>query len=133
MRTCSTRFVSWEPCGRNKREENKLKSFDISYHPTAEKVYVIGSGGGYYHFINEALPRMAPFIDELLSNPTIKIHLNYDNKYVRELMLLLGFGKDRLIQSKSVYSKFTWIPEGTLCCCTRRLPMVIIAGDFIMF
>ena len=107
---------------------NELKKHRLAEIPTEEKVYVIGSGGGYYHFINEALPRMAPFIDELLSNPNIKIHLNYNNAYVRGLMGLLGFGKDRMVKHKAVQAKFAWIPEGTLCCCTRRLPMVIIAG-----
>jgi hypothetical protein len=85
-----------------------------------DKVFVISQvmGDNIFHFLSENLPRLAPFLPELIAEPDIKIHLVMENNKAKQFAInwlgFLGITADRLVGGK-IEAKEVFIPEGGGC------------------
>merc|ERR1719183_515612 len=96
------------------------------------KMFSINNSWGYYHWINEVLPRLAFYLDQILEDPEIKVHVccGTEHTYIRDYLKYLGIDNDRVMSGDRVIAEQSWFPQGTPCVCNRWLPILKLADEF---
>lgn len=84
--------------------------------PIYKEVFVVTQfwGESFFHRIIEVMPRLAPYLSFLKSNPSIKIHAPRDRGMTSEMMKLLGLNPERIVVG-IVRAKIVYLPQGTPC------------------
>ena len=75
---------------------------DYDSVPMYDEVFVMSTfyclkEAAYYHKMLEALPRIAPYLDFVKSNPSVRIHVGDVSGRVPDFLNILGIPSDRLI------------------------------------
>ena len=100
-----------------------FSSSNISFLP-------IGTDAKIFHFLLENLPRLVPFLPELLAEPAIKIHIVALNgakpsRFVLNWMRFLGIAPERLVAGK-VRATEVFVPEGMGCGAPGENPLQLL-------
>ena len=116
-------------CGEAKTTKREFKTSTTHY----EEIFTIAAlyGFGFYHAFIEETPRMAPYLEFLLKNPNIKIHVVHINNHNNALDFLpvLGIDKKRIIYGP-VHGNILYVPQGGGCGWLNPLPGQILANKF---
>ena len=93
-----------------------------------KKVFTISQywGDGYFHFINEDLPRIVFAIPFLLDNKDIKVHVASTSKFVLAYLADLGIDKSRIV-SGAIQAKTAYVPGGSVCGQAPIIPVNILS------
>ncbi len=83
-------------------------------------------GSGTYHIIIEQFPRLAPYIEFLITNPKIKVHVTSLRSVMVNMMVFLGISKDRLV-SGPVRAKYLYAPAGVPCAQTALFNLQVLS------
>ncbi len=97
-------------CGRNRFEAKKQNDHNL------REVFSIAQywGYGYFHAFVEDMPRIAPFLDFLHKEETIRIHVMEINSFTVDLLNQLGIAKDRLV-SGQIQADIIYMPQNSNC------------------
>lgn len=113
----------------------QCKTTDVSRHtaitpPEYEEVFTITQywGGGYFHSNIEDVPRLGPYVDFLIANPQIHIHVSTP-KSVSRAFSVLGLSAHRLV-SGNVRAKLLYLPPGGGCGWLRPLAGLALAERY---
>ena len=68
----------------------------------------------FFHKSIESLPRIAPYVQFLLNNPTVKIHVAENHGYTAKSLQKIGITAGRLITGVS-RALFLYLPQSTPC------------------
>ena len=81
-----------------------------------EEVFVISQfwGYGFFHFSAEDIPRIAPYLEFLWSQPQIKIHVIRATDFVKNFFRILNLEMSRVITG-DVCAKIVYSPQGGNC------------------
>ena len=84
--------------------------------PIYSEVFVLTQfwGEAFFHKINEVLPRIAPYVEFLTQNPSIKLHAAEEFGLTRAALKFLGFAPERIITGVS-RAKVVYLPQATPC------------------
>ena len=84
--------------------------------PLHQQVFSLSQywGDGFYHKNLEDFPKLAPYLDFLVKNPDIKIHVFERGTYTKFAMETLGIDPSRLI-SGDIRAHVIYLPRGTSC------------------
>jgi hypothetical protein len=119
--------VTMDKCGsaeQLQQHTEKLSNWERGdWHPTIKRVFAMRQSFGYFHFVNEALPRLAFFVDALLAEPDIFITWNDPFPASFQFLELLGLNRNRLVDPNNMRVEQAFIPEASPCTCCRRHPM----------
>ena len=70
---------------------------------------------GFFHFMEESLGRISPYIQFLLNNPTIKIHVkSTSTSFIVNNLANFGISKDRLISGR-IGARLLYFPQSGPC------------------
>jgi hypothetical protein len=100
-----------QDCGKTFNRDRGDKKLD--------KVFVISQvmGDNIFHFLSENLPRLAPFLSDLIAEPDIKIHIVTEGPpkaFMTNWFEFLGISSDRLVGG-NIEAKEIFVPEGIGC------------------
>ena len=84
--------------------------------PIYKEVFVVTQfwGESFFHRMIEVMPRLAPFLSFLRSNPSIKIHAPRDRGMTYEMMKLFDLNPERIVVG-IIRAKIIYLPQGTPC------------------
>ena len=71
-------------------------------------------GFGFFHFVVEDLPRIAPYLPFLKRHPGVRVHVQQINGFTVTFLAQLGIDRSRLV-SGHVQADVLYMPEGTPC------------------
>ena len=93
-----------------------------------DDVFVITQyyGNAYYHWSIENLPRLAPYVDFLKSNPHIKLHVHAHRSHPEEHLEILGFDRSRIVKG-GIKAKRVYVPQGGSCGGANPIPVQLLA------
>ena len=84
--------------------------------PIYSEIFIISGfwAGEFFHKMVEAIPRIVAFIDFLLANPDIKIHVSELAGSTEKILKILGIKSERLIGGVC-RAKIVYMPRGSFC------------------
>ncbi len=121
-------IVQIERCYDDINNPDWLFTHGVNELPFYNEVFSITIiwGAGYYHIMIEQFPRLAPYIEFLITNPKIKIHVTSLKSLMVNMMVFLGISKDRLV-SGPVRAKYLYAPAGVPCSQTALFNLQVLS------
>jgi hypothetical protein len=98
------------PSSRSRRPADDILPAPVAV--VQDPVFVLSQlrGEAIYHFMVESLPRIAPYYDELMANPQIKIHIT-SKRVPTPFLEFLGFSANRLVTRSVLANNAVIYPE----------------------
>jgi hypothetical protein len=93
-----------------------VPKYNMKDLPLYSEVFSISQfwGDGFYHKNLEDFPKLAPYLEFLVKNPMVKVHVFEIGSYTKFVVKTLGIDPSRLVTG-DVRAHVIYLPRGTSC------------------